>query len=126
MRATLGAPLGRTCSVRAWERDSRRLQWAPCWKSLQGIAAGLARRARLERVPGAALLTLQVSENPIDDLGIGDERSYLHLGATATEEGVHLENLLDQARPRCPASLNELRGGIGRCTPACRRLGLLL
>ena len=36
-------------------------------KSLQGIAAGLGRRARLERVRGAALLILQMSENPVDE-----------------------------------------------------------
>src|SRR5213076_553075 len=36
------------------------------WNSWQGIASGLRWRARLERVPGAARLTLQVSENPID------------------------------------------------------------
>src|SRR5881396_1675151 len=36
------------------------------WNSWQGIASGPGWRARLERVPGAARLTLQVSENPID------------------------------------------------------------
>src|SRR5206468_1957422 len=43
-----------------------------------------------------------------------------------TEKRIHLENLLDEAGPGCPASLNVLRGGIGRCARACRRRGLLL
>jgi hypothetical protein len=43
------------------------------WRSLQGIAADLRGRTRLERVPGAARLTLQVSENPIDHLGVDGE-----------------------------------------------------
>ena len=58
------------------ERPSLGARLAKCsgglrWKSWQGNAAGLRWRARLERVPGAASLTLQVSENPIDDSGIG-------------------------------------------------------
>src|SRR5438552_15401076 len=60
------------------------------WNSWQGIAAGLRWRARLERVPGAARLTLQVSENPIDDSGIGDDGDNLHLCAADTEKRIHL------------------------------------
>ena len=96
------------------------------WRSLQGIAADLRGRTRLERVPGAARLTLQVSENPIDDSGIGDDGDNLHLCAADTEKRIHLENPLDKAGPGCPAPLNELRGGIGRCARACCRWGLLL
>src|SRR5213594_1531989 len=48
-------------------------------------------RARLERVPGAARLTLHVSENPIDDSGIGDDGDNLHLCAADTEKRIHLE-----------------------------------
>ena len=96
------------------------------WNSWQGIASGPRWRARPERVPGAARLTLQVSENPIDDSGIGDDGDNLHLCAADTEKRIHLENLLDEAGPGCPASLNELRGGMGRCARACRRRGLLL
>src|SRR5437667_9546827 len=45
-------------------------------------------RARLERVPGAARLTLQMSENPIDDSGIGDDGDNLHL--CAADNGLSL------------------------------------
>ena len=96
------------------------------WNSWQGIASGPRWRARLERVPGAARLTLQVSENLIDGSGIGDDGDNLHLCPADTEKRIHLENLLDEAGPGCPASLNELRGGMGRCARACRRRGLLL
>jgi hypothetical protein len=51
-------------------------------------------------------------EKPVDGSWIGDEGNYLHLGATATEERIHVENLLDEASPRCPAFLNELRSHI--------------
>ena len=61
------------------------------WNSWQGIASGPRWRARLERVPGAARLTLQVSENPIDDSGIGDDGDNLHLCAADTEKRIHLE-----------------------------------
>ncbi len=84
----------------------------------------VARAARTG--PGAARLTLQVSENPIDDSGIGDDGDNLHLCAADTEKRIHLENLLDEAGRGCPASLNEFRGGIGRRARACRRRGLLL
>src|SRR6266536_6304717 len=73
IRATLGAPLGHTWSVRSL---GSRLAQCPSglrWNSWQGIASGPRWRARLERVPGAARLTLQVSENPIDDSGTGDD-----------------------------------------------------
>src|SRR5436309_15664899 len=69
---------------------SRMLQrpWGNSW---QGIASGPRWRARLERVPGAARLTLQASENLIDDSGIGDDGSSLHLCAADTEKRIHLE-----------------------------------
>src|SRR5216117_1281681 len=51
------------------------------WNSWQGIASGPRWRARPKRVPGAARLTLQVSENPINASGIGDEGDNLHLCA---------------------------------------------
>ncbi len=54
------------------------------WKSLHEITARLRWRPRLERVPGAARLTLQVPENPIDDSGIGDDGDNLHLCAAHT------------------------------------------
>ncbi len=44
-------------------------------------------------------------ENAIDDSRIRDERDYLHLGATAAQEEVHLENPLDKAGPRCPGAV---------------------
>ena len=64
-------------------------------------------------------------ENAIDDSRIRDERDYLHLGATAAQEGVHLENPLDKAGPRCPAPLNKLRGRFARCGRVRCRRGLL-
>src|SRR5207244_4721407 len=75
---------------------------SPGARFVEAPAAGLleitARNCRLaaagawlERIPGVALLTLPMPENAIDDSRIGDERDYLHLGATAAQERVHLE-----------------------------------
>ncbi|PYV43325.1 MAG: hypothetical protein DMG09_00785 [Acidobacteria bacterium] len=36
---------------------------------------------------------------------------------------IYVENLLDEAGPRCLASLNKLRGGIGHHARACCRRG---
>src|SRR5438477_10924327 len=75
IRATLGAPLGHTWSVRSLGSRLAQCSSGLRWNSWQGIASGPRWRARLERVPGAARLTLQVSENPIDDSGLGDQES---------------------------------------------------
>jgi hypothetical protein len=96
------------------------------WRSVQNVAACLRGCTRLERVLRAARLTLQMSENPVDHSRISDERDDLHLSPTGAEEWVHFENLLNQASPRCPASLNELRGRLDRCARVGRRRGLLL
>src|SRR5436309_15486767 len=66
IRATMGAPLGHTRSVRSLGARLAQCSSGLRWNSWQGIASGLRWRARPERVPGAARLTLQVSENPID------------------------------------------------------------
>ncbi len=51
----------------------------------------MARNCLRPAVAGAARLTLQVSENPIDDSGIGDDGDNLHLCAADTEKRIHLE-----------------------------------
>src|SRR5438445_13287069 len=83
------------------------------WNSWQGIASGPRWRARPERVPGAARLTLQVSENLIDGSGIGDDGDNLHLCPADTEKRIHLENILAEAEPGYPAPCNAPRGRLG-------------
>ncbi len=56
---------------------------------MQNVAACLRGCTRLERVLRAALLTLQMSENPVDHSRISDERDDLHLSPTGAEEWVH-------------------------------------
>src|SRR6266516_678259 len=63
------------------------------------LRPAVARAARTG--PGrAARLTLQVSENPIDDSGIGDDGDNLHLCAAETEKRIHLENTVQKLSPR--------------------------
>ena len=81
--------------------------------SVQKIDSNLWRRPRLERVWGATLLTHQMSENTIDDSGIGDKRNDLQGGATGAKKRVGLEYFLDKARPGCPTLLSKLGDRIG-------------
>ena len=103
------------------EFNSTLFRWKIIVRNCRPAVALAARRVR-----GAPHPTIEMSENPTDDSGIGDDGDNLHLCAADTEKRIHLENLLDEAGPGCPESLNELRGGIGRCARACRRRGLLL
>jgi len=84
------------------------------------------RTSGLERIAGLAVIAFEMPQDSVDNPRIGDDGDNLHLCAADTEKRIHLENLLDEAGPGCPASLNEFRGGIGRCARACRRRGLLL
>ena len=98
---------------RAPELGSEIPEAAVGWKSLDETGACLRRRAWFAGVVGAIRLCFQMSENTIDDSGIGDERDDLHGGATGAKKRVGLEYFLDKARPGCPALLSELRDPIG-------------
>ena len=71
------------------ERGSRRWWREGSWE----VKRSRRGRARLEGISGCAGWTLEMSQNPIHEPGVGDDRDDLHLGAARAQQRIHLENL---------------------------------
>ena len=68
---------------------------------VEGFGVGWRSTRRL-RLTGGILL--EVTDDAVDDLGVGEHRDDLHFGATfATEQRVNFEDLSDESCPRSAA-----------------------
>ena len=67
---------------------------------LPGARTGLRRSARLKRILCFAAIAFTMAQDAIDNARLSNKGDNAHTGAASANEGVNLENLLQQARPR--------------------------
>ncbi len=79
-----------------------RMSYLRCLALLPRAGAGVRRSAGFERILRPAALAFPMVQDAVDDPRVGNKRDDPHAGATSADQGVHFENLPQQARPRAP------------------------
>jgi hypothetical protein len=94
------------------------------WK---GVGAGARRRTRLERVPSLAALALPVSQDAVDDAGVGNKGDDAHAGAAGASQRISFEDFPDQAGPSAAGLPGEVGivPGLDRGRAGAGAVGLL-
>ena len=88
---------------------------------------GSRRRTRLERVPSLAAVALPVSQDAVDDAGVGNKGEDAHAGAAGAGQGIRFEDFPNQAGPSAAGLPGEVGivASLGRGSAGAGAVGLL-